>query len=143
MEEQYAEAVNVRPYCRGATFPYLWRKIQRSTGQLCHRAVVGTLPAGTEVHQDDAAGGPAHDVLRFQVSMQQTSIVHGAQRPAQRAADGRRLLRSGGSFSYELREGAAVDKLHPNPDATAQTLRAEHRDDVLVADAGEHSPFPD
>src|SRR5579864_1426699 len=98
--------------------------------------------ARSEVHQHDPATRLAHDVLRFDVAVEQTRLVHGAERSAQVDADGDDLL--GGyraSLSNERGERVSVDEFRPDADAPIDAFGTMHRDHVRVPDTRQEAAF--
>ena len=96
------------------------------------------LLAGAEVHEHEAAAALAHDVLRFDVAVQQPGAVHGGERGAQIEADERRFARAERAARlHGLLERLAAHELHPQADATVVLLGAVDLHDVRVTHARE------
>jgi hypothetical protein len=103
---------------------------------------VEQVAAGAEIHQDDAAAGFAHYVLRFDIAMQQAGLMHSRQCAAQCGADPRGFLGAKRPFRRDQGiEPAPLDQLHPQADLPVDHVRAVHRHHVLVTDAREQTRF--
>src|SRR5438132_1392921 len=101
------------------------RRILRSSARECPvprcapLGNAGLRPRPAEVHDQNAAGLIAHDVLRLQVTMNDPDAVRGLQRTADLLHDLDRFL--GGELSLLMDEGAEIlaldvlhgDELHP------------------------------
>ena len=91
-----------------------------------------------KVHQDDASRRLAHDVLRFQVPVQQPRVVHRLQGIADRHDNSHHLGRGQwASAPHEAVESAALDELHPQSGASVVLLGAVDRDDIGMTKARE------
>ena len=98
--------------------------------------------AGAEVHQDDAAAGLAHDVLRLDVAVQQPGAVDGRERGADVEADERGLAGAERSACLtSLVERLAAHELGPEADPAIVLLGAVDLDDVLVPQPREATGF--
>ena len=138
VEEQHADAVEIRLDRRGLSVENLGREIQGRTDNPRRAAIAEQLLAGAEVHEDDAAARFAHDVLRFDVAVQQAGGVDGGERGADVLPDHRPFARAERAARSSRSDRAIpLDQLHPEPDAIVVLLGAEHLHDVRVADARE------
>ena len=116
----------------------LGREIQRRTNNPCCPAIAEQLLASAEVHEDDAAARFAHDVLCFDVAVQQAGGVDSGERGADVLPDRRPFARAErAARSHDPIERFPFDELHPEPDAIVVLLGAEHLHHVRVADACE------
>jgi hypothetical protein len=80
IEQEHAHAVEIRLDRRGLAFENLGREIQRRAHEPRGAAAAAQLLAGAEVHDDDASALFAHDVLGFDVAMEQAHRVDRRQR---------------------------------------------------------------
>jgi hypothetical protein len=114
---------------------------QRGAGQF-RGAIVDCIAAGAEVRQHDASAVFAHDVLRLDVTVEQTRAMHRRQRETKVQSDCRRLFRAERSMAPQhLLERPAADELHPDADAVADAIRAEDCRHVRMSDAREQPAF--
>ena len=113
----------------------LGREIERRADQTVGASEV---LAGAKVHEDDAAAGFAHDVLRLDVAVQEARTVDRGKRGADVESDERGLARAERTTRLDdLVERLAADELGPQTLAALVFLGAVHLDDVLVAKAGQ------
>ena len=102
------------------------------------------LAAGAEIHQHQPAVVGHHDVLRFDIAVQEAGRVDRRHRAAQLDADPCDLRRrKRRALAERLFERAALDELHPQADASVDAFSAVDGDDVRMADAGEEPAFFD
>jgi hypothetical protein len=143
--QEHAEAVNVAGDGGGLTVENLWRQIQRGPDQPWFRQqMLRPDLAGAEIHQDHAATGFAHDIVRFDVAMEETSLVHGGDGATDINPDERRFLTSEQSpRGQHLREREAFDPLHPQADGSLVLVDAVNGDDVRMPDTREQATFLD
>ena len=122
---------------------HLRRQIERRSGDVRLRRAV-QLTAGAEIHQHQPAVVGDHHVLRLDIAMQQARRVDRRHRATHLDADSCDfLLRKCRPVAKRLFERAALDELHPQPDAAVDPFSAVDRDDVRMADAGEQPAFFD
>ena len=138
VEEQDAKTVEIALWGRRLAGEDFRREIHRRAR---HSRRVGPLrTAGTKVHEDDAAAVLAHDVLRFDVAVDEAGRVDRGQRPAQIDPDGRRLSTAEGSVGPQPGfESLAVDELHPEPRGAVANVGTINGDDVGMTDPGERA----
>lgn len=141
--EEHTEAVAIGAGRGARALEQLGRHVERGAPQV---VVEGGLraqrPSCAEVHQHDSATLFADDVLRLDVTMQQTGRVHRGERVAQRHADQRGFLSAHRAvFPDDLGEGAALNELTPDPDAAVDLLSAIDGHHVGMAHPGEAAPF--
>ena len=92
--QEHAEAIDVAGDGGGLTVENFGRQIERSPDQPRFRQqVIRPDLAGAEIHQDDAAAGFAHDVVRFDIAMEEARLVHGRDGATDIDPDERRFLR--------------------------------------------------
>jgi hypothetical protein len=139
MEQQHAHTVHVGLGRRGKTVEYFRRKVRRRSRQA--RGPLGLdVLSRSEIHEDDAALVVAHDVLCFDVTVDEASAVDGGQGATHGGADlddFHDLERV--AFADEGRQRPTVHELHPDTDGVVDLIRAVYRDDVLVSHAGEQA----
>ena len=135
VEEHHADAVEIALDRGFLPAENLRRQIERRSDEA---VAAGELLAGAEVHEDDAAAGLAHDVLRLDVAVQEACSVDGGERGTDVQADEGGLARTERPAGlYELLERFAANELGPEPDAAVVLLGAVDLHDVLVAETGE------
>ncbi len=100
------------------------------------RLAAGEVLARSEVHEDDAAAAFAHDVLRFDVAMEEARAVHRCRARTDIEAHERGFARAKRPAALDhLLERLAAHELRPQADAAVVFLGAVDLDDVLVAQA--------
>src|SRR6185503_370840 len=99
-------------------------------------AVVQVAP-GPEIHQHHATVVSQHDVLRLDVTVEQSGGMHRCDGSAQLDPDALDVLRCKRlPFAQRLYERVALDEFHPQADTTVDPLSAVDGDDVGMTDAG-------
>ena len=143
--QEHAEAVDVAGDGGGLTVENFGRQIQRGPNQPWFRQqVLRPDLAGAEIHQDHAAIGFAHDVVRFDVAMEEASLVHGRDGATDINPDERRFLPSEHPpRGQNLRERETFDPLHPQADGSLVLVDAVDGDDVRMPDTREQAAFLD
>ena len=146
--QEHAEAVDVRRLRARLSLEDFRCEIQRRPGEIVHRsgmpaaAIEVEVLAGAEVHQHRPSALFAHDVVRFDVAVQQAGAVHRCQRAAQVQTDQRGFTRAEGAMRpKKLGERASLDELHPESDAAADVIRPVNGRHVGMADPRQQPRF--
>ncbi len=118
----------------------LGREVQGRAGQTwCGGA---HFFSGAKVHEDDAAGLVADDVLGLDVAVQQTCRMHRRDRATEVGANPRRGIRRHHTVHpHDLIERSAADEFHPDSDAPLLTLRPVDVHDMGMSDSREPPRF--
>jgi len=102
----------------------------------CLSKISGARYSGPKVHKDQTPIGLAHDVLGLDVSVEQASVVNGAERSTDLDANiygrNRRKWTVG---SKDVLQRATLDELHRESHTPCDRIRVVNRDDVWMPDA--------
>ncbi len=140
--QQHPEAVDVASDRRLGAGQDLRRQIQGCAHDSPARARLGQSLARTEVHENQPSALLAHDVLRFDVSMDQTRIVNGSQRPTELVPDESSLAGAERPVvDQHLLERQTANKLHAKTDLIFMFFGPVHLDDVGMFHTSQRSPF--
>ena len=97
---------------------------------------------GAKVHEQDAPAGLPHDILRFDVAVDESGFVNSRQGATEVQADEHRFVRAERTVIAEhALQCATVHELRPQPDAPVNAIGAIDGDDVRMPNAGEEPTF--
>ena len=97
---------------------------------------------GPEVHEDDASVPCQHDVVRFDVAMEETRVVHRTDRTRELESNADGVRRTEGATTlHSLLQRFSIDELHPQADAIVDAVGAVDGHDISMMDAGQQPPF--
>ncbi len=147
MVQEHSQRVDVGLNARRPASPQLGSQVQWSSRQQSrrgvHRGVPGIL-TGAEVHQHDATGRLAHDVLGLDVAVQQPDGVRRRERATEVDSDRDRFgRRERSALVQSHRERLAVNELGPDAALPVDSLGAVDGDHVGMPDAGEQAALLD
>src|SRR5215470_15657183 len=142
--EQHTDAVQVALSRRRTTFEYFWRKVERRS-TLLPGEVPGTQQGGgAKVHQLYATAGFPHDVLRFDVAMNEARPMYRCQRSAQVEAEDNGFLRAERPIlSDDVAEGPSSDELHPHAEPAIKSISPKHPDNIRMVNPGQQPSLLD
>jgi hypothetical protein len=143
MVKKYADTVDIRTNSRFSTVQNFWGHVYRCPGE-APGPVGGVfmMDAGSKIHEHDPATVLSHHVVRFDIPMQQTGLVHGGQsatdvQPNQCGFPGPK----DSALVQQLLERLTVNELRPHTDSPVAPVRAVHHDDVRMVHSRQHPPL--
>ena len=144
VEQQHAHAVDVAGNRRRRAVEQLRSQVQRRTGGGPRSGPLGAKLAGPEVHEHNASAAFAHDVVRLDVAVHQSRLVHRRDGAAHVDADDRRLpWIQRAARPDDARQREALDELHPQANDAVVPIDAVDGDHVRVPDARQQPSFLD
>jgi hypothetical protein len=142
--QQHADAVEITLYGGWLSLEDLWRQIEWRSGKIGAHPIVIQRSARAKVHQDESTIVLLHDVVGFDVPMQEPSSVNCSERATNLDANGDYFRRWERSLLLEdLLERPTLHEFHPDTDPIADAISSKYSDNIGMTHPSEKPTFFD